>query len=315
MVNLWNAGNTPYVTPDQLSSGQWPTGVDFSSLPAGTNVTQPQKTAALASICASATTQCDGYTNNILRAVLDTEQISGPDYRVTMQNNGLGNARVILSRWPVTNIVSVSVSPNTFPLQFTAVPANFWRIEHPVISLYGTNVPSGAGGGGQSILVGGNFASWCLGRNGFLLQIVYVTCWPHTSLTATATPGSPQTIAVDDCTGWAPFTTGANGASGVIYDGANQEPVHCTAASATSGPGTLTLASQLQYTHAAGVMVSAMPSNMIWAAALYAGADALTRGATSTTVRAIPGGAGAASGADALRMQADLLLHPYKRTI
>lgn len=312
MANLWNPGATPYVTPGPALD-MWPTGVDFTTIPASSAATPAQKTAALAGICASASTQCDGYTTNVLRAVLDTEQISGPDYRVTCQR-ATGNIRIILSRWPVTNIAAVSVSPNTFPRQWVSVTAGFWDMEHPVISLYGTNVPSGAGGGGQSIIVSRGFADWFLGRNGYQFKILYNTGWPHTSLTAAASAGD-SSLSVDDCTGWAPFAAGLPGASGVIYDGAGQEPIKVTAASVTSGPGTLTLASVLQYAHTPATLVSAMPANVIWASALYAGADALTRGATATTLRAMPGGAGGPSGAEALKLDAEMILHPYRRSV
>ena len=105
------------------------------------------------------------------------------------------------------------------------------------------------------------------------------------------------------------------GAIGVIYDGASQETITCTAASATAGPGTLTLASPTTYAHNAGVMVSALPADAIWASALFTGADALTRGATTTTVRSLPGHAGGASGADELRIDAELKLRPYRSTV
>ena len=86
--------------------------------------------------------------------------------------------------------------------------------------------------------------------------------WPHAGLT-TAGSASTSSLVVDDCTGWGPpgSNSAANstyGATGVIYDGASQETIQCTSASATVGPGTLSLASPLNYTHSAGVMVSAL---------------------------------------------------------
>ena len=125
---------------------------------------------------------------------------------------------------------------------------------------------------------------------------------------------------MDDCTGWGPPGTNsaANstyGATGVIYDGASQETIQCTSASATAGPGTLSLASPLAYTHSAGVMVSALPADVIWASALFTGADALTRGATTTVVRNITGHAGGPSGADELRIDAEMKLRPYRVTV
>lgn len=312
MANLWPPGQTPYLVPGDALA-QWPLGVDWASLPAGTSVTQAQKNAALTGVCLAATKDVDAYCNTPLRAVLNPEEITGPDFRMTYQQS-TGNMRIILSRWPVTNITEIQVSPNTFPRQWQTVPAGNYGIEHPVISLYGTNVPSGAGGGGQSVLLGAGYASRVNGRNGFVISVTFASGWPHTSITAPAAIGD-SSLTVDDVTSWAPFTTGAFGAAGTIYDGANQEYIQVTASSVPAGPGTLTLSAPLAFAHNAGVMVSAMPENALWGTALFAGAAALTRGATSTTVRAMPGGAGGPSGADELRMDAELALAGFRRTI
>ena len=309
---------TPYVVPGDCLDG-WPTGVDFSTLPMGSTVTLGQKSAALYNLCASATDQVDEYCNQPLRATLSTETQSGPDYWLTVQvGSGLG--RMVLQRWPITQIVSVQVAAAAgFPRQWTTVPAGYWDIERPAQGLYGTNVPSGAGEGGQAVLIAPAYVNWWNSRNGLRVQVQYVHGWPHAGLTTQGTAGS-SSLAVDDCTGWGvPGSSSAanssTGAIGVIYDGASQETVTCTAASATAGPGTLTLASPTTYAHSAGVMVSALPANVIWSAALFAGADALTRGATTTTVRSLPGHAGGASGADELRIDAELKLRPYRVTV
>jgi hypothetical protein len=285
----------------------------------GTTITPGQKTAAIYNMCQSATVQAEEYCNQPLRAGLGIEEQSGPDYYLTVQN-GSGLGRMILQRWPITQIVSVQVAAAAgFPTQWTTVPAGYWRIERPVIGSYGTNAPTGAGEGGQAVLIAPQYISWCNGRNGLRVQVTYVHGWPHTSLTASPSSGA-ETISVDDCTGWGPpaSTSGSNqstGATGVIYDGASQEVVQCATASASAGPGTLTLAAGLQYAHNGGVMLSTLPANAIWATALFVGADALTRGATTTTVRSFPGHAGGPSGAEELRVEAMLKLHPYRVTI
>ena len=309
---------TPYVVPGDALIG-WPVGVDFSTIPMGTTVTEGQKTAALYNMCQSSTQQVDSYCNQPLRATLTTETQSGPDYYLTVQvGSGLG--RMELQRWPVTQIISVQVAASAgFPRQWTTLPAGFWDIEKPAQGLYGTNAPSGAGEGGQAILIAPGYVNWCNGRNGLRVQVQYMHGWPHAGLTA-AGSASTSSLVVDDCTGWAPPGTNsaANstfGATGVIYDGASQETIQCTAATATAGPGTLTLSSPLNYTHAAGVMVSALPADVIWASALFTGADALTRGATTTVVRNITGHAGGPSGADELRIDAELKLRPYRVTV
>ncbi len=260
----------------------------------------------------------DTYCNQPLRATLDTEFQSGPDYRITVQT-GTGNGRVILQRWPVLSIESVAISANTFPRQFQAVPANCYDIEHPVIGLYGTSVASGAGEGGQSILIQAGWINWGLGRNGFWVRTQYVNGWPHTSLTQPANIGD-MVLHVDDCTGWATTseTLGSTGVTGVIYDNSGQEVAQATATSTTAGPGIVTLAAPLVFPHAAGTLFTSLPASVIQAGILFSTAQALTRGSTTTTVQSIPGagtGAAGAKGVADLSAEAELLLNPFRRVI
>lgn len=313
MTIPWPVSRTPYVVPDGGNLASWPTGVSFGSIPPGTGTTPAQKTAALANICLEATSEVDSYVNFPLHAVLNTETETGPNYRLTIRRQ-TGMARMVLSRWPVTNIVSVRVAPaNVFPRQWVTVPAGFWQPEYPVVGHYGSNAPTSSGEGGQAILIAPGYVNWCLGRWGFAVQVQYTHGWPHTHLTASAVKNA-STLTVADCTAWAPFAAGEPGAGGIIYDiTGGQEPVSVTAASATSGPGTVTLASALSYPHDAGIMVSALPSNAIWATALFAAGAAMTRGATSTTVQSIPGHLGATPAS--LTKEAKAKLRGFCRTI
>lgn len=314
MSLLYPAGQTPYCTVPELTAA--PTGISWSTIPPYKGTTPAQMAAEQANILGRATAQADAYTNQILRATLNTEQVSGPDYRVTVMT-GVGNGRVILSRWPILSITQVQVAPNgVFPRQWTTLPAGSYDIEHPTIGLFDTVAPSAAGDGGQSIVISPGYVNWCGGRNGVLLRISYVNGWPHTSLTAAAAIGA-QTLQVDDCTGWAiTGEFGVTGAAGIIYDSGQQETVQVTAASVTSGPGTISLASPLTFGHAAGVMLTTLPQSVIQATILFSAAQALVRGATSTTVHQIPGtGASGGKGAEDLITQGELLLHGLRRTI
>lgn len=310
------AGQTPYVTADQLLNGMWPTGISWASIPPGRTVTDAQRLAAVTSICAEGTAECDGYCNLPLRCTSTNEVFHGPgdsDARVTVQN-GSGLGRIVLQRLPVLMITQVQVAPNAvFPRQWTTVPSGYYEPEYPALGLYNSIAPSAGGQGGQAILIAPPYINWRLNRNGYVIQVQYTHGWPHCSLTADAT-GNPSQISVDDCTGWGITTQAGTGAAGVIYDGGNQEPVNCTASSVTAGPGTLTLASPLVNDHPAGVMVSSFPQDIIWAAALFASAAALTRGATSTTIQEAPGRGSGASTA-ALAGEAELKLRPYRRTV
>ena len=267
-------------------------------------------------ILGRATARADSYASQVLRATLDTEQVAGPDYRVTVQN-GTGNGRIILSRWPILQIVSVMVAPNAvFPRQWTSLASGQWDIEVPSLPIYSSAAPSAAIDGGQAIVIPPGWVNWGLGRHGWLVRVSYINGWPHTSLTAAVTAGT-QTLPVDDCTGWAITSEwGQTGAAGIVYDSGFQETVQCTAASVTSGPGNLTIASPLNYAHNAGVMVTSLPQSVIGAVILFSAAEALTRGATSTTVHSIPGGgASGGKGPEDLIGEGELLLHPLRRSI
>jgi hypothetical protein len=281
-------------------------------------------------MCGRATSRVDGYTNQILRATADFELARGPDYRVTVGpgsggayptpwgNSGAQNARIILARWPILQVTSVQTCPNSqWPRQWTPVPAGYYEPEMPPVSIYGSISPGGSADGGQAIIVGGGYINWSLGRNGWLIQVGYLNGWPHCSLTAAATAGA-STIAVNDCTAWAitNYYGSATGATGRVADSGWQEAVHVTSSSVAAGPGTLTLASALTYDHAAGTLVTTMPASIEQACIYFAAAEALTRGATSTTIHSV-GGASQSSGGGArdLIEEAELLCHPYRVTI
>jgi hypothetical protein len=312
---------TPYVTP--LLLRQAPTGISlgWSTIPPGAGVTDQQRLAAQATICAQASAQADEICNQPLRATVDVEQYSGPDYRMTIQSD-TGNVRMILARWPILQVSAVQVSANAFPRQWTSLQAGQWDIEFPPIGMYGTNAPSASGGdGGQSIILA-PYASWCLGRHGFLARVTYVNGWPHAGIMTLAQSGATS-VAVDDCTGWAIESEfGVTGATGTVYDPLGQEVIKVTGASAASGPGTLTLASPLRFAHSPGVMVSTLPASAVWAVTLLGANQALTRGATATAVQSVPGsstttgtGGGAGLNTRDLLGQAKALLKPFARTI
>jgi len=285
--------------------------------------TPAQQYAVQAMICQEATSFADQIVNQPLRAIETTEELQGPNYRVTVQWSS-GNGRFIAARWPVTQVISVQVAPNSgWPRSWTALPAGSFEPEYPVDGLYGSSVPS-AGAGGQTILFAPGYIGWgsgwpgsqLTGRLAFRVSATYISGWPHTCLTAPPLAGA-TTIAVDDCTGWVlTGTTGTPiGAAGAVYDalGGGQEPIVCTAVSAVSGPGTLTLTSPLQYGHAQGIVVSAMPTSVMWATALLAGKAALARGATATTSQTT--GGRQQSGMHPLEAEARQLLATFKRTV
>jgi len=307
---------SPYVTPSLLT--QAPTGIAWTSIPPGKDVTPAQRIAEAANICARATALVDDAAHQPLRATTDSVILYGPGVRVwAPQGCSTQPAILILKRWPVLQVNSIQVAQNTFPVVWESVPAGNWSVQNPVSGLYGSIAPTAAAEGGQGVLVSSQYVNWAYGRNGYAIEVQYLNGWPHCGLTANAASGT-STISVDDCTGWAITSplTGYTGATGTVYDAGSQEVIHVTAASAASGPGTLTLASPLQSAHNAGTMVSTLPPNVGWAAIMFAVAQALTRGATSTTVHQIPGGPGgpAPSPADWMKC-AKAMLSDYTRII
>lgn len=303
---------TPYITPSQLRDSS--TGIAWGTIPKK-GATPQEQLAEQTNICWRATGQVDGITDQVLRATVDTETLSGPDYRLTVQQS-TGNLRAIMSRWPVLSVSQVQVSPNTFPRNWTVLPAGYAEPEYPVVGLYGTSAPSASGGdGGQGVIIA-PYAGWSLGRNGFRVQVTYLNGWPHTSLTQDAAAGD-SVIHVDDCTAWAPPSGSTQGAAGTIQDGGQQEAIACTASSAVSGPGTLTLARPLAYDHTTGIVVTALPWQVQWAAILLAVGQALERGSTATTVQNLPGSSSSVSISSI--EEADLLargwLRPFARTV
>lgn len=309
---------TPYVTPQMLTSA--PTGISWNTIPPGSGITPVQKLAEQANICGRASAEADGYINQIIRATTDTEIYHGPgDYRVNMQQY-TGICRIVLQRWPIVAINSVKVAVNAvFPRQFVTVPVGSYEVEYPPSGIFGTTQPTGSGDGGASIIIAPGFINWALGRWGYVIQVQYVNGWPHAGLAVSSAKGA-TTLQVDDCTAWVipQAETGSVGATATIYDGGQQEIIQVTAASATSGPGTLTLASGTQFAHDAttGVAISTVPRDIQWAVMLLASAEALARGATSTTVLEVGGKAqNSSSRSDTLREDAHKILNTFKRVV
>ena len=318
-------GLAPYLSPEALQAA--PTGIDFTTIPSGDDITPAQNMAELWNMCARATSRADEYLNQVLRATLDVELVHGPDYRVTvgpaaggMRNTPYwpkagGNARITLSRRPILQVSNVQVCPNgQWPRQWTALPANWYEPEKPVIGVYGSSAPSGDASGGQSIIVGPGYISWCFGRNGFAIEVTYTNGWPHCALSSPVAAGVTS-LPVDDCTGWAltNYYGTYTGATGSIRDSGQEEAIHVTASSVTAGPGNLTLTATTNYPHQAGTLVSAMPRSVEEACIKFAAAEALTRGATSTTIHAVGGGAqSSGGGATQLIEEGELLIHGYK---
>jgi len=302
---------TPYVTPELLVNAV--TGISWSTVPER-GATPAQQYAAQLDLCTRATGMVDATCNQPLRATVDTDTVVGPGtWQCQMQP--AGTARILLTRSPITTVVSGRVSPAAaFPPSWSTIAGSQFRVEKPVFGVYGTSAPSGAGEGGQAVILAPGWVGWGFGRESSLVEVTTINGWPHGSLTAGA-DATDSTIAVDDITGW-------DGASGVVHDSGSQEVVFVVSVTpdttdAISGPGTLALSTPLVYSHAAGTLVTTLPGNAQQAAILFATSQALVRGATATTVQTISGtGTGAPGGSpDTLAKAARDLLNPFRRAV
>jgi hypothetical protein len=317
-----------------------PTGIVWESIGGGARPDDQQQFDEQVNICRRATSMIDGYVNQPLRATIDSETLFGPgDLRFQMQPNG--NARLLLSRSPVTQVLGgQSTIANSFPAQWTPIGPQYYKIEKPLLGVYGTTSPGGSDNSGQAVLLAPGFAGWLAGRYGYQVETVYINGWPHGSLIEAASQGDMD-IAIDDCTGWGPppqavmqagssittvpqlpgqafiaqLTASGTGATGTIYDPGLQEVFATVAAAAVSGPGRLTLATPLATDHAVGTMVSTLPNSVIQAAILYCVYQALIRGSTATSIQASPGTGTGMKDPASYAGEAELLIHPYKRVI
>ncbi|MER6350668.1 hypothetical protein ABT186_02130 [Streptomyces sp. NPDC001634] len=284
--------------------------------------TGPEQLAEQTAVCWRATSIVDTYCNQVLRATVDAEELSGPGgTRVAIQRD-TGNGILVMRRWPVSQVLAVQIARNSgFPRAWTTVPAGQYEVAHPLINQYSDSASATTPDGGSSILLAPGYVTHDYGRNGFRLLVSYTNGWPHTSMTATANAGA-ATLQVDDVTGFV-------GASAFVYDGASTEPVSVTAVSAATpmqlpngagtaqtGPGTVTLSAPLANAHAAGVVVSALPANVLWATVLAAATQALESGITSVSIQNIPGSQTVGGhGVSDMQMQYQCLLDPYRRVM
>lgn len=307
-------GGTPYLTAAMLLAR--PAGISWVSVPSLTAST-PDQIAQLEQECWTATSAVDRYARQPLRACVNTETLTGPGQPRVSVDRCTGKATLITRRWPVTAVAAVQVSESrAFPQSWTLVPAGQARVRNPPVMSAGP-APASGPSGGNAVDVAPGHITWDLGRGGWDVMVSYLSAWPHAGLTQPATAGD-DSLHVDDVTGWA-------GVTGFAYDGAGTEAVAVTSATASApvalpgvggnvqaGPGTLTLSGPLQYGHAAGTVVSALPADALRAAALQATVQAL-EGIDAIATQSLSGQM--AGGTGYLAQEIELILDEYRRVI
>lgn len=285
------------------------------------------------SICWRATSVVDTFCNQMLRATVANEQLTGPGAPRFGFMPGTDQFMLVMRQWPISEILAIQYACNRPPLVWNTAAPDTYLINHPLIGQYTDTASATAPDGGWSIQLdpcaignpsGGVYGPVRAGRwsrNGLRLLVSYTNGWPHTSLTASAAADA-TTVEVDDVTGWV-------GASGFAYDGSATEQVAVAAVVASSplelpngagtaqtGPGTLTLSSPLTYAHETGTLVSALPANVMQATILVATSQVLDSGIESISAQTLSGSTSlGGKGVQDLIDQIKDLLAPYRRVI
>ena len=253
----------PYITTAEYLTA--PTGVDVSNLvrnnPGGTE-------AELANKIRQATAWINGeICGQTIAATADTETA-----RVALNRDG---AFVVHPRYfPILEVTSFGYGGSPQSLVTLSDLSNLW-IEPQQFTVPLTSGWTSAGPlqFGPSVRVGGK--AFC--------QYGYVSGFPHTLLTATASAGGTS-IQVADATGILPGLTQL-----VIYDAGQTETV-TVSSSYTLGSATVALAVPLTYDHGqVGISVSAVPSYVKEACILLTSTLIQTRGAVALIAPAVGG--------------------------
>lgn len=311
---------TPYVNVSMLTNAA--TGVPWSQIPEP-RAAEADQVAEVTSMLWRATSIVDTYCNQVLRATVDNEYLTGPGApRVGVEaDTCIGT--LVMRRWPVIDVLAIQTSANrSFPRVWSTVPSTCYEPTFPLLNALTDAASATIPDGGSAITVApGYIPPLRCGRNSTRILVSYTNGWPHTSLTAAASAGATS-VSVDDVTGWA-------GASGFVYDGASTEPETVSAVSAATplslpngvgtaqtGPGTLTLSSPLAYAHAAGTVFSALPANVLWATILAAAAQALEAGMDSIAIQSLAGATTSSGhGVEGLEAMYEALLDPFRRIV
>jgi hypothetical protein len=150
------------------------------------------------------------------------------------------------------------------------------------------------------------------------VQIASVT--PATPAAYSATqPYSPGKLVTYSAETWqALIPSGPGLPNGVQTPGSNSP--YWTSTVDPTGPGTVTLAANTQFSHQEGTLLTALPYDVRWGTALYAKALALQRGLATVTVPGPGGGGGRGGGStemaiEAAQKEAVSILAPYRRIL
>ena len=254
------ASSTPYITGwDFLNE---PTGVDTSQLvPAGSTLTNE---AALANLCANASSEADLITQKVLAATLDTVS---DEYRIFRD----GTLRIPVPYSPIVAVTEVLLG------RTQASMAAMTNLSGLFIKRSTVRVPV-CGAGSYAGAFSQHPAAHA--QPGYMFaQLSYVNGWMHSTL-ASAVDASAQSLDPAVVLGAIP------GLPFTIYDGALTEAAQVSPPY-VPGSSAVPLVSALQYPHAAGTSVSALPRHIRGAVVRLASWLVRTRGADAVVLGAI----------------------------
>ena len=233
----------PYVTPTECAYSTILSDFDLANLIEGGDWAVQAN--ALAARIKTASDKIDDYCAEMFGSLVATQNTENARVQVMRD----GTFRVHPQFGPILQLVSFAYG--SLPGVLTSIPLsaqNTW-IERFNFSI----TPAGWQWSSQGPLALNILGGFGYGGSNQYAQYVYVNGWQHGFLTADVSAGGPS-ISLSSLLGVIP------GANTTIYDGSNTETVNVAATWNGSNPVTLT--SALQYSHAAGTNVSAIPSTV-----------------------------------------------------
>ncbi len=285
------------ITPAELI--QAATGIDWATIAETPGASAALQTIEQQNLIDRASGFIANFCHQRLDATTDNEQdiVSGISTKTWIDGNGWLWLRT--DYFPVLSVSAMSwaVLGGGVPTYNALTPANLW--------IQG-------GGGFRFNRIADYSQDWRFARIGPLgIKLTYVNGWPNAILNNSVTAGSNKTLNVDTTLGMTP-TPGITGIGQTltIYDGVNTEVV--TVQSVTDGANFIV--PTLQFAHAAGVRVSALPADIVEAMVLVCmefarerGVDAIIMGGGQSSAKGMAEG-------DALP-KAEYILEPFVRHV
>jgi len=254
-------GSHPYLTVAEYK--QAPTSVDVDDLVGGGSMALND--VELGNVLARASSWIDTHCNQVLAATEDTETLRGRASRD-------GFLRIHPRYSPVVAVTSASFGSNPQAMQSLDVTTAWIEDASVVFPLIASNA---------SFLGPIQFSRIYQPLAEQFISITYVNGYAN-SLVASNVNAAVSSLPVTDIVGFYP------GQRFALYDGVSSE--QCVVASTFavgSGPGSVTLASPLQYAHNAGVSASALPPAVKQACIYMTNVILKSRGNAALTIQRI----------------------------